>query len=137
MSKHHVAWSEDFSVGNEQIDTDHKQFIDAINSLYLAIDEGGDFVAIEGVLCQIAELSTTHFAREERLMDQTNFSLRNKHAAEHSRFLGTLDEIVLSFENRELAMVRTMADSLRDTFLFHVMNFDLLLKKHLTDVGRE
>ena len=133
MNKPHVVWSDDFSVGDEETDRDHRLLIDAINSLYISIDNGGDFTTVEGLLCRMVELSSAHFVREERLMDRTRFPLREKHAAEHSRFLGALDEMVLSYENRELATVRTMADSLRDTFLFHVMNFDLLLKKHIVD----
>ncbi len=106
MSKLYVAWSDDYSLGDDQIDDDHKQFIDSLNSLYRAIDEGCEFSAIEGLLSQIAELSAAHFAREERIMDWTHFPQRDKHADEHSRFLGFLDEMVLSFENKELAMVR-------------------------------
>lgn len=136
MNKIQIAWSDDLSVGDHIIDEEHKLFIDALNVLYLAIDDGGDFIAIENVLGRLVDLSSAHFAREERLMDRVRFPLRNKHAENHSRFLHALDVMLLSYENRELALVRATADGLRDLYLFHILTFDQLLRQHIIEVDQ-
>ncbi len=118
------------------MDCDHRLFVETLNTLYRTIDDGGDFGVIEGLLCRLVEVSEVHFVREERLMGRTRFPLRAGHVAEHSRLLHVLDAMILSYENRELATVRTTADAFRDILLHHVTTFDQDLRQHLAETGR-
>ena len=136
MSTCPIDWSLDLSVGDSQMDHDHRLFIYTLNSLYCTIDGGGDFMVIEALLCRLVDVSAAHFVREERLMGRTRFPLRAGHVAEHSRLLHVLGTMILSYENRDLATVRATADAFRDIFLLHVTTFDQRLRQHLAETGR-
>jgi hemerythrin len=100
MKTRPIDWSDALSVGDDQMDCDHRLFVETLNTLYRTIDDGGDFGVIEGLLCRLVEVSEVHFVREERLMGRTRFPLRAGHVAEHSRLLHVLDAMILSYENR-------------------------------------
>ena len=67
-----LAWSEDLSVGNAVIDSEHKDLIDMVNNIARVIREK-DSSAMPQVFEQLEERLCSHFVNEEKIAQATNF----------------------------------------------------------------
>ena len=65
--------------GNDMVDDQHKQLIDAINGLYRAIDSGKGVEEAKKTLDFLAEYTTFHFGCEEELMNSKKYPLYLEH----------------------------------------------------------
>jgi two-component system cell cycle response regulator len=86
-------WDEGMSVGVESIDQDHRRIIDIINQLSEAFEKGSGREVVVGLFDRLEEYASTHFAREERLMEEAGFPGLQEHAAQHKSFAGKIPEL--------------------------------------------
>ena len=67
MSKF-VEWSNELSVGIEEIDSQHKVLVDLLNEVHEAIQRGRTLEATRDIIARLDEYARVHFAVEESLM---------------------------------------------------------------------
>ena len=85
-----LAWSSVFSVGVAEIDNQHKKLVDMANRLNDAMKAGQGKEAIGKVLNELVSYTATHFAYEERLMDQHKYPMSPEHKQEHKDLVKTV-----------------------------------------------
>ena len=78
--------------GNALIDSQHKQLIETVNSLYDACSKGKGREEINKVLDFMASYVAKHFADEERLQAQYNYPEQLRHKQYHDDFRKTVTE---------------------------------------------
>ena len=90
-------WSDDYLLGLEALDFEHKDLFDCINDLYeqCRIRSEGD--EIEDCLAQLHARLAAHFALEEHAMREMSNPHYESHKAEHDQFLEEVTEVVASF----------------------------------------
>ena len=77
--KDYIPWSEDLSVGLEEIDEQHKILINLINRLFNeAILKRADKALISDILDELIQYTIVHFAVEESLEPIRKFLFRYK-----------------------------------------------------------
>ena len=81
-----IAWREEFSVGNEEMDAVHREFLELLNMTLPLKAE-----AFDKAFSQMIEHTREHFAFEERQMEAVNLGSRREHTDEHRRILGEMD----------------------------------------------
>ena len=84
-----VIWSEFLSVGVAEIDEQHKQLVQLINSLYHHIQVGNDKHIIGSFFDRLVEYTDFHFSTEERLMEHHVFPNSSDHIHEHKQFIAS------------------------------------------------
>lgn len=89
-----IKWTEEFSLGIEAVDSEHKELIELINGLYDVIQIGADYVQVVELLGEIYSQIAAHFAHEEALMRNNSYSLYNEHREDHETLLDDLREIM-------------------------------------------
>jgi len=89
-----ISWDPSFSVGDEEIDRQHRRLIDVINRLAALIggDSGGEGASARQIFDELAEYVTSHFAYEEQRMVDAGYPLDKveAHRGEHRRILKSL-----------------------------------------------
>lgn len=88
-------WSDDYSVGIERIDHDHRRLLAAANTLVGTLLANRD----EGLAAAIDTLRTeldTHFELEEGLMDEAGYPSMLEHAREHRRLRQSYQQFTAS-----------------------------------------
>ena len=128
-----LVWREDISVGDNQIDDDHKGLIAIINAAEDVINGSGSRRDLERVLERLEQYTREHFAREEALQRQVGYPFHEAHVLEHKNLIRTLNEIrgrvsgakdAYSYEK----VLQGLVDLLEDWLMNHVMLHDLRMR---------
>lgn len=98
-----VNWDPRFSVGHEDLDTQHKHFLDQCNALADCLDAGNE-EEFDRVFKQLMDSARAHFAGEEALLDAQGYSGLDALRDEREEFEYLAAEIVTTenFDREEL-----------------------------------
>jgi hemerythrin len=123
-----LRWSSELSVGVPEIDVQHEELferVDSLESAILARDRGG---AVK-VLNFLLDYVRLHFAAEEALMAALAYPGRAAHEAEHAAFARTVEALgsYLDTEGATAALVHRMEREVTQWLRDHVFSTDLAL----------
>jgi len=90
-------WKDEYLLGLEALDFEHKDLFECINDLYDQCKIQDQGVELEDCLGQLHARLAAHFALEESNMREMNNPHYQTHKAEHDRFLEEVTEVVASF----------------------------------------
>ena len=93
-----IIWSEDFLIGIEELDHEHRCLIEDINKLHRDLLEHVDVDRIKGTLGSIHARIQAHFALEEHVMVSHEYPHYPEHKAEHEQLLDEYTELMTKFE---------------------------------------
>lgn len=83
----HIEWSDEFLVGVEIIDNQHKELFARVNSLMDAMWEGKGKREVEGFLIFLGDYVLKHFGEEESYMTMYNYPGYLAHKEIHDKFV--------------------------------------------------
>jgi len=86
-----VEWSPDLTVNHELLDGQHVELFRTLADAGAALD--GPPQALEAALDRFVDLLLTHFAVEERLMDESLYPERVRHRSAHEMFLADFERL--------------------------------------------
>ncbi len=149
-----LTWSDDFKLGHEALDDEHKLFVDLINT----ISSGTSFVWLRprliSLLDDILHLAEQHFGHENAILSKINRSplpasvdrvpfIRaiveadfDKHIANHAEALRELRAIISRARHELLGSTPCLNSDLRDWFTKHVTIYDAHLKPVFERLGQ-
>lgn len=131
-----MTWTDEMSVKVKVLDDDHKTLINMLNELNDGIEADRARPSLEGVIESLSKYTRIHFAREEKLFDQTGYPGGAAHKAEHTLLARRVMNLQARFESgqsRELGM-ETMA-FLKAWLTDHIMGSDQKYGSHLNAKG--
>ena len=122
-----IDWQDDFLVGHNEIDEEHRTFVQLIQQLETCRDAE--------VLQNLKELisgTEMHFAFEDRLMVEMNFPPRDCHMEEHQAVLKSGYEVLDLVNKGKYETARRYASELAKWFPAHVAQLDSALAHWIT-----
>ncbi len=122
-----VKWDKTLSVGDSDIDEDHKHLMSIINDLYGAMAQGDSRAVVSDILSDLAEYAKDHFLREERIMDEFEYAHAAEHKQEHAELTGTLTQMREDFETGRTPLTLGTIMALKAWLLRHMKDSDLKL----------
>ena len=96
---HGVAWSENYSLGNEQLDQQHKQLFDFVSNLVGACIDGSSTEKLIETLDFLVNYAIRHFSDEEELQVRYGYPGYENHKKLHDDFKATVMELVGRFQS--------------------------------------
>lgn len=126
-------WDDSLLLGQPDLDNDHRALfamIVRLDTLGTSSDPGA---AVSDVLCQLADYSREHFAREENLMRLCRFPRCSEHVVEHYKFIRQLTVLVDIFERGRPDVVPECRAFLGRWFLDHISVADMEFANYLRD----
>jgi len=131
-----IAWSDNLSVGVEQLDKDHQVLIGIINELYDAMVEGHGEELLESIFSRLKEYTMTHFFREESLMSQYGYPEYAEHKQQHEELISQLDDFKQRYtDSRNEVNTIKVSQFLQDWLIVHVMKEDFKYKSFFKECG--
>lgn len=134
---HIIAWSNEFALGIDEIDEQHKALVGMINALDASTH--GDFSAdtVRRLLADLNEYVRNHFAFEERLMAGGGCSqdLVTRHLGEHAYFRSVLKDLTSDFEGGRRNVTVTLIEYLVHWLLHHIVVVDRAMAHQLNAAG--
>jgi hemerythrin-like metal-binding protein len=121
-----VEWSDDqFSVGIEQIDNEHKRLVGLLNELDRALKAGTGQGALGGILEGLYQYICYHFAHEEMLFKRSNYPGYEKHLRQHRELTTKVLEIYEDFQKGASTMApEEVLEFLKTWLAQHIMGSD-------------
>jgi hemerythrin len=94
-----ITWKEAFSVGDAEVDFEHRELIKLINSLHESARSGAGRDAVIEALGEIYAQIASHFALEEKMMRISHYSALLEHKQDHETLLDDLRDIMDEVED--------------------------------------
>ena len=122
-----IEWSDEYSVGVDAIDTQHKTLIEMTNQLIDTPNIDSNSEIIDEMLNNMIKYATTHFVDEERLMERHDYPNFEAHQKQHVAFMVKTEEFCRIEEGA--FVVHNFSDEvckyLRDWWVNHIVASDL------------
>lgn len=119
-----LSWQNDYSIGNETIDNDHKALFQLINEFYDAFIELRKRSDLRIILIQLVQYAEEHFQREERFMEQHAYPETERHHQIHNAMYETIFELNRRLESDPLPMDREAVIFLKHWLTDHILQED-------------
>ena len=117
-------WTDELSVGNELIDSQHKRLIGFINDFYDATDKDNNEAAIRKAVGNLTYYVKTHFADEEKLMEKYNYPELGIHRRIHERLTQGVSQYVEKLRAGQKILNLDMAIFLKGWLEDHIAETD-------------
>lgn len=134
-AKHYVEWKDDYSVGLDSIDQQHKKLLSLINQLQTAVDYSTGEEFEREALDELVDYTKTHFTYEEGLMKDNDYPDFVSHKAKHDEMIKEVEKVLAEYEeDHDLAMEHG-SEFLKVWLINHINGTDKEYSNFLIDKG--
>jgi len=126
-----LQWKDQYSVGIEAVDYEHKELIDLINRLYAEFAKVGADSSIEAFFGDLLKGISAHFALEERFMRERSYDQLAQHKADHERLIDELRDMMDEDLGADQMSSSNLLERLDAWFSRHFETHDARLHKAL------
>lgn len=123
MSKF-VEWSDDLSVGIEEIDAQHQVLVGLVNEMHDAIHRRQGSEVVRDVLRKLADYTRIHFAVEESLMRILGYPGYEAHKLLHEQLIAHMMELQHKVDTGKTAIGFELMHFLKVWLTKHIMESD-------------
>lgn len=126
-----ITWREEYSVGYEKFDAQHKKLISILNEIQPllnneSISDEELYVEISDILTKLLDYTEYHFESEEKLFKKYDFEYAEAHKELHHRFFMKITELLANLVlDDDLRGVVSKTDAyLQEWLLNHIQGAD-------------
>ena len=135
--KEFAVWKDEYSVGVESLDDDHRKLLNLINNLQTAVHYQTGEIFEKEALDEVVAYTKYHFDREEKMLEEANYPDLEAHKALHAKMIAEVNGFVAEYEKRGHEALEEVAQYLKDWLIGHINGTDqeyspLLQKKSAT-----
>jgi hemerythrin len=131
-----LVWKDEYSVGIEAIDRDHKKLLNLINQFQTAVlyRTGREFE--EEAFDALLEYTRTHFRREEDLMEEHGYPDFESHREQHRKMIAQVEACMARYmsEGRQVPLEHAVS-FLQDWLINHINGTDQQYSEFLISKG--
>ena len=122
--KQFVVWKDQYSVGVDVLDDDHKKLLNLINKMQTSIQYRTDKKFEKEALDELVAYTKYHFDREEKMMEEANYPDLKAHRQKHRDMIAKLDRFLVDYEARGYKTLEDISLFLRDWLIAHINGTD-------------
>ncbi|MFZ3091983.1 MAG: bacteriohemerythrin [Nitrospirota bacterium] len=124
-----INWTEDIAVGVDEIDNQHKELFNRINSFLDAMNQGAGIQEVGNVIKFLEDYVLTHFGAEEGFMTKHKYPEHQSHKAQHEVYLKNLSDLKKEFESGGVTLPLTLKvqRNIVDWIINHIRKIDKAL----------
>ena len=117
--KKNFGWKEIYSVGNVEIDKEHKKLFDIAQDAFTQVEETQRNAKIKEVLTELYTYMKTHFKHEEKFMKELNYPLLEEHKILHHNIIEKINTFIKQLPNMEESIFEKELAQIIDIALVH------------------
>lgn len=127
-----IEWRKEFETGIAEVDHEHRELVDLINTLHEKMGVGTDKETTIAFLGEVFAKISAHFALEETVMRKHKYDEYLAHKTDHEKLLDDLRDIMDDFEADVTADYgKALGEVVRDWFVNHFKTKDARLHRTL------
>ncbi len=116
-----LKWKEIYSVGNKDLDEDHKQIFEYISLLESNLYKRNSAIFDE-ILDKLSKYFLDHFTREEKYMSEMKFDNISEHILEHQYFTDYVKK--MKEKSKDFVLLSNTIDFIKDWIIAHILGSD-------------
>ena len=124
----HLAWSEEFELGIDAMDDEHRQLVQLVNEFQQALSAGHGGDAMATVFDSLLEYTVEHFQHEERIMAKAGYPATDIHKKRHRELT---QQVMALNKDKRYVFPENVGDFLSHWLTDHIMGTDRELAKFL------
>jgi len=132
-----MAWSDQLSVGIQEIDDQHKVLIDFLNQLHNAILHHHGADACGQIMDKLCEYTKIHFAVEESILRILDYPDYEDHKNHHENLLSQVRSLRLKMQTEDHSISFELLHFLKKWLTIHIMEEDTAYTAHLLSCGAQ
>lgn len=125
----YITWIDEYSVGVDSFDEDHKKLIGFINELNRCLECTLDILEIKKVIEGLVDYAFVHFGNEESLMQKYSYSEYHEHKKEHNDLIIKIKNFRHKMEDKDPAIAVELKAFVRTWLIHHILNIDMKYKR--------
>lgn len=122
------AWTNAYSIGIPEIDSQHMELVDIMNRLWDALIRQAEAKEMLSLIESLERYTVAHFCAEETMMRISGYPELNRHKQSHAQFVGKIGEKKMELADGK-ALQLDLLHYLRDWLVEHILQAD----KHYAD----
>jgi len=130
-----LQWKDEYSVGVEKLDQQHKQILALIEQIISR--PAHDPVAIADTLAAMLKYAQEHFTCEEELMQDHGYIELAQQEKQHKYFLKKAAEFSLHAFRGDKAVLTDILDFLAKWWITHILKWDMKYKYFFQKISAE
>ncbi len=134
-TRKYLVWKDDYCVGIDSIDQQHKRLVNLINHLQTAIDYSTGKEFERDALNELVDYTKTHFTYEEGLMRDNDYPDFEAHKAQHEKMFKKVGEVLAEYENDQDTAMSNAVVYLKDWLINHINGTDKQYSSYLIAKG--
>ncbi len=123
-----MRWKEDFSVGVDVLDNDHKILFDLVEQFELAHSMGKGAEDMAAVLDTLVDYTKRHFKREEELMLRCGYEGLDEHRAGHVKLAKQVEDFCKLYEDGDHTIANDIIAFMNNWLQIHILEEDFAYK---------
>lgn len=123
MILHTLAWNDEYKIGHDKVDSEHKYLFSIANEI-LNLDD--DKEQIKELIKKLLIYTKTHFLNEQTYMKSINYYDYDKHLKLHKQILKNLDDFITSLPSMQSSEIQ---DKLLEFVTTNIVNHIIIEDK--------
>jgi hemerythrin len=129
------SWSETYSVHVDALDRQHQELFKTLNELNDALSSGYGEKAVDSVLKKLEFYCRSHFAAEEKMLENAGYPDLAAHRARHQEFTRRLDGLIKSHRSGQVGVAVSLMLFLSAWLREHILGVDKNYTPYLESKG--
>lgn len=136
VKNNEMVWKDEYSVGIDSLDNDHKKLISLLNQFTTAYDYAMSEEYEREALNDLINYTKYHFEREEQLLEQNNYPDVIAHKAQHKKMIDQVNGFMDLYNERGHEALNEISAFLSSWLINHINGTDkeyseLLIKNNV------
>jgi hemerythrin len=119
-----IEWDENYSVGVEELDEQHKQLFKIINKIFDIPDTKRVSQSISDLLADMREYASVHFATEEKYMSACAYPDITNHIRAHQQYRKKVNDLCARSTVEKSGLSEDILQFLYEWLTAHILNCD-------------
>ncbi|MDT8316429.1 MAG: bacteriohemerythrin [bacterium] len=119
-----IEWTEEFSVGIEEIDNQHQKWISIVNELHDSIIKTRGISALKELIREMEEYTDLHFSTEEEMLEKAEWPELDRHKRIHFSFKQQVMQLKRDIYAGELVLRSQVMSVIKNWLVEHILKED-------------
>ncbi len=128
-------WNDEFNIGLQQVDEQHKELVRLLNELHVALREQQASTTCRDILDALADHTRIHFETEEALMRVSGFPELGAHKQNHDDLLGQVRALQEKLAAGQAEITFELLYFLKQWLIHHVNEADKRFGNYFVQSG--
>jgi hemerythrin len=130
-----INWKDEFSVGVEEMDNQHKKLFTMVNRLIEEQKQLTDPKTIAELLTEMTDYAQEHFRAEEYLMAEYGFNRKVEQEKQHQAFIDKTISFYSASDIGPNILSNALLDFLSEWLVDHILKEDMMYKDFFLGKG--